>query len=304
MSGDPSAALAAGAARAALPAWHVRDRVLRAGTAPLLMGIVNTTPDSFSDGGLHLAPEAAVAHGQRCADEGAAVLDVGGESTRPGAARVPAEAQVARVVPVIARLVAAGHSLSVDTTRAAVARAALQAGAHAVNDVSGATEDDDMLAVVAEARCGVILMHRRAPPGEDRYSDQHLSPPHYADVVRDVRDWLAARAEAALRAGVARERIALDPGLGFGKDVAQNLRLVAELPVLVALGHPVVIGASRKSFVGAVSGARGPGERLAGSLAVALAAAAGGAAILRVHDVAPHREALAAWSAVGAARQR
>lgn len=287
--------------QAFLPAWSVRGRVLHAGAVPLLMAIVNATPDSFSDGGLHLAPEAAVEHGAACAAEGAAILDVGGESTRPGAARVPAEEQMARTLPVIARLAAAGHVLSIDTTRAEVARAALAAGAHAVNDVSGGTEDPAMLAVVAEARCGVVLMHRRVPPDQDRYSDQHAAPPAYHDLVREVRDWLAARAEHALRAGIARECVALDPGLGFGKDVAQNYQLIAELPVLAELGYPLVVGASRKSFVGAATGAAKPGDRLAGSLAVALAAAAGGAAMLRVHDVAPHRQALAAWTAVRAA---
>jgi dihydropteroate synthase len=267
------------------------------GVAPALMAVVNTTPDSFSDGGLHLDPAAAAAHAARCIAEGAAIVDIGGESTRPGAVRIPADAQLARTLPVLQAL--PRHAIaSIDTTLAPVATAALAAGAAIVNDVSACTEDPSMLATVAAAGAGLVLMHRLAPPPQDRWSDEHPAPPAYADVVHDVRDFLAARIDAAVRAGVRRECIAVDPGLGFGKDVAQNLELVARLDEFAVLGCPVLVGASRKRFVGAVTGESDPARRDAGSVGVALAAVAGGAAVLRVHDVALHLHALLAWWAV------
>lgn len=261
------------------------------------MGIVNATPDSFSDGGVHDSAAAAAAHGATCIAQGAAMIDVGGESTRPGAERVPADVQIARTVPVIEQLREAGATVSIDTTLASVARAALAAGAHAVNDVSAGAEDPAMFDTVARAGCGLVLMHRLVAPAEDRYSDRYDTPPQYADVAAEVRDWLAARAALAERAGVARACIALDPGLGFGKSVAQNFELVARLPTLAALKYPIVVGASRKSFIAAVTGGQPPHERVAGSVGVAIAAALGGATILRVHDVAAHRQALLAWAA-------
>jgi dihydropteroate synthase len=256
------------------------------------MGIVNVTPDSFSDGGRFLDPKAAVGHGLRLLEEGADIVDVGGESTRPGAAAVPAEVEAERVVPVIAALArrAPRALLSVDTAKPAVARAALEAGAVIVNDVSGAA-DPGMLPLVAAAGAAVVLMHRRGTPATmqlDTASD---------DVVADVRAYLEGRAAAARAAGVAGERILLDPGLGFGKDAAGNLRLLRALPALARLGHAVVVGASRKSFIGALSGAPA-GDRLAGSLAVLADAAALPRLVVRVHDVAATIEFLTLLAAV------
>lgn len=263
-----------------------------AGIAPHLMGIVNVTPDSFSDGGLHLDAASAVEHGERCALEGAAILDVGGESTRPGAARIPDPEQVARVQPVV-RALAARHAVSIDTTRAAVARAALEAGACMVNDVSGGTEDPGIVGVAAEAGAALVLMHRRFAPGDDRWSTEHDPRRASADVVAEVRDWLAARIEDAVRRGMPRDRMAVDPGIGFGKDVAQNVELIGRLGDFAALGVPVLVGASRKSFLGALTGEADPARRDPASVVAAMAAAARGAAILRVHAVGLHARALA-----------
>ncbi|MBL9140815.1 MAG: dihydropteroate synthase [Phycisphaerae bacterium] len=292
-----------GRRRRTVTAWRVRGAELSWQRTPLLMAIVNATPDSFSDGGLYAKADAAAAHARRCVADGAALVDVGGESTRPGASRVAAIEQVARAIPVVERLSALGAAISIDTTQSSVARAALAAGAQVINDVSAGTEDPEILTVAAQASCGLVLMHRLVPPDRDRYSDAYEQAPVYGDVVREVRDWLADRAEAAQQAGVAREHIALDPGLGFGKSVAQNYELISHLPELVALGFPVVIGASRKSFVAAVTGGQPPELRVHGSIGVGIAAAMGGAAVLRVHDVAPHRQALAAWCAATRASQ-
>ena len=188
-----------------------------------IMGVVNVTPDSFSDGGQFTGPEEAAQFALQLVEEGATVIDIGGESTRPGAARVDAEEQVRRVVPVIARVRSrSGVAITVDTTSAAVAEAALEAGADAVNDVSAGCEDPAMFALVARRGAGLVLMHRLAPPGEDSYSDRYAEAPIYDDVVREVASFLLMRAELAMAAGVARESIVLDPGLGFGKSVAQN----------------------------------------------------------------------------------
>ena len=279
--------------------WHAGRHAIGwgPGTAPALMAVLNATPDSFSDGGLHLDPAAAAAHAARCIAEGASILDIGGESTRPGAVRVPAAEQLVRTLPVL-RALPGGAVASIDTTRAEVAAAALAAGASIVNDVSACTEDPRMLETVAAAGAGLVLMHRLAPPPQDRWSDEHPAPPAYRDVVLDVRDFLAARVEAAVRAGVRRECIAVDPGLGFGKDVGQNLELVARLAEFGVLGCPVLVGASRKRFVGAVTGQSDPARRDAGSAGVAIAAASAGAAVIRVHAVELHAQALAAWWAV------
>lgn len=280
-----------------LPPWRVRGgRVIRGQGVPLLMAVVNVTPDSFSDGGLHADTAGAVRHALECVREGACIIDVGGESTRPGSSPVGEEEQIRRTVPVIAAL-AAGPILSIDTTRAAVARAALQAGAHVVNDVSAGTDDPAIFERAAEYGAGLVLMHRVRPPHADRYSHEYETPPPFHDVAREVRDWLLERADLAQRAGVARECIALDPGLGFGKNVPQNFALVEQLEVLAATGYPVVVGASRKSFVGAAAGISEPAQRDEASVAVALQAAANGAAVLRVHAVGLHHEALQAWQA-------
>lgn len=257
------------------------------------MGIVNVTPDSFHDGGRTVEVQAAVARGLQLAREGADWLDVGGESTRPGAAPVPADEEARRVVPVIRGL--RGHlpglPISVDTQKAVVARQALEAGASAVNDVS-ALADPDMAAVVAAAGCDVVLMHMRGTP-----ADMQVDP-RYDDVVEDVCAWLLARVAVARGAGIAPERIHLDPGIGFGKTVEHNLALIRHLPRLVATGYPVVVGASRKSFIGRVLDLPSTEDRLEGSLAVAALAAWSGAAAIRVHDVRETRRVVDLVAAV------
>ena len=267
------------------------------GTAPVLMAVLNTTPDSFSDGGVHSSFSAALAHGQRCIHDGAGILDVGGESTRPGAARVDIAEQIARTQPVIAALATLGP-ISIDTTRAEVARAALAAGACIVNDVSAALDDPEIVEVACAEGAAIILMHRLASPDSDRWSTEYDARRTYTDVVHDVRDWLGARVAAVLKAGMPRDRIAVDPGLGFGKDVQQNLALIARLPEFAELGVPVLVGASRKSFLGAITAEPDPAQRDAASVGAALVAASNGAAILRVHAVRDHAHALAAWSAL------
>jgi dihydropteroate synthase len=263
-----------------------------AGT-PAVWGILNVTPDSFSDGGRWLAPEAAVDQGLRLLQDGADVLDVGGESTRPGAAAVSAEDEAARVVPVVAALAKAGvrAPISVDTRKASVARAALDAGATIVNDVSAGTHDPGMLALVAERRAGLVLMHMLGEPGTMQRA------PAYRDVVADVEAYLVARRGAATGAGVEPGRLWLDPGIGFGKTLEHNLALLAGLERFVALG-PVLLGASRKSFLGALTG-RLPAERLMGSLACAARAAQAGVAAVRVHDVRETREMLTVLGRIG-----
>ena len=231
------------------------------------------------------------------------MLDIGGESTRPGAERISAEAQIARVVPVIEaiRTQLPEIAISVDTTLAPVARRAIEAGADAINDVSGAEEDDAMLDVASSTGAGLILMHRLAPPDRDAFSDQYDSAPRYEDVAETVRTYLADRAELAQRAGVGKSSIVVDPGLGFGKSVEQNLELIRRTNELCALGYPVMSAASRKSFVGRVGLERAsdPSERLGGSVAVTMLHALAGARLFRVHDVSEHAQALRVFSAIG-----
>ena len=264
---------------------------------PQVMGIVNVTPDSFSDGGRLASVEAAIAHGLRLVEQGADILDIGGESTRPGAEPVPEAEEIARVVPVIEGLRALWPGpISIDTMKPAVARAAVAAGATMWNDVTALGFAPDSLATAAELGCDVVLMHMK---GEPRTMQ---ADPHYDDVVAEVADWLSARAEAAVAAGVVRERIWLDPGLGFGKTAAHSLALTAGLDRLVATGFPVLYGASRKRVIQSIDPtATDPGDRLGGSLALALEAARRGASIIRVHDVRETVQALAVRAAVGAA---
>jgi dihydropteroate synthase len=263
------------------------------------MGIVNVTPDSFSDGGRFLALDAALSHARRLIAEGADLLDIGGESTRPGAQPVDEAEETRRVVPVIEALRReTGLPISVDTMKPAVARAAMAAGAGVWNDVTALAWSPDSLATAAELGCQVVLMHML---GEPRTMQ---GAPSYGDVVAEVTDFLAARAEAAVATGVARAHIWLDPGIGFGKTRRHNLQLIAHLDRLVALGFPVLVGASRKSFIGKVAGdGAAEDQRLGGSLAVALAAAAAGAAAVRVHDVAATVQALAMAAAIDEARE-
>ncbi len=265
--------------------------VLRSGL-PTLVGIVNVTPDSFSDGGRFLDPGAAVAHGERLVAEGAGWLDVGGESTRPGALPVPPEEQVRRVVPVLAALARAlpGTTLSIDTTSPEVADRALEAGATVVNDVSGLA-DPELARVVARRRAGLVVMHTRGTPATMQRDTA------YADLVGEVEAFLRERTDLARALGVAADRIVVDPGVGFGKAPLDNPALVAAVPRLRALGYPVLIGASRKGFVGRLTGVARPEDRVAGSIGAALAAAALGADLLRVHDVRPTRDALVVYAA-------
>jgi dihydropteroate synthase len=265
---------------------------------PCLMAIVNVTPDSFSDGGRYETPPAALRAARQAVAEGADVLDIGGESTRPGATRVAAHEQIARVVPVIRAIresLGSGVAISVDTTLASVADAAIAAGASIINDVSAGLEDPAILTLAAERRTGLVLMHRLTQPQFDRYSDQYQHPPLYGNVVEDVRDFLSERVAAARAAGVRSEAMVIDPGLGFGKTVEQNLELIRGTPRLAELGFAVLSGLSRKSFVGRVSGlgeGSTPGGRLAGSVALSVVHAVHGASVFRVHDVGPVATAL------------
>jgi dihydropteroate synthase len=250
------------------------------------MGIVNVTPDSFSDGGLFLDADAAVAHGIALAEEGAAILDVGGESTRPGAAPVAEEEELRRVLPVVQRLAAAGHRISVDTAKVAVARAALDAGATIVNDVSAFRFEPGLAGLVGEREVHCCLMHML---GEPRTMQED---PRYDDVVSEVKAFLEERLAFAVGEGISEERVWLDPGIGFGKTVAHNLELLRRLGEIVAIGRPVVVGTSRKSFLGRLAGGKPEGERLPGTIATNVLALERGASIFRVHDVAPIVDAL------------
>jgi dihydropteroate synthase len=255
------------------------------------MGVLNITPDSFSDGGAFLDPAAALAHAKRMLNEGADLIDVGGESTRPGAAPVSTEEELRRVMPVIEALVAAGGmALSIDTSKAAVARAAAAAGAVFVNDVTALRGDSGMVAAVAKAGTDVCLMHMQGDPRTMQ------DDPRYEDVVAEVKAFLEERLSFAVREGIAEERVWLDPGIGFGKTLRHNLDLLRRLDEIVALGRPVVVGASRKRFLGALTG-RGEDERVAGTVASNVIAYERGAHMFRVHDVAPTRDALAVVSA-------
>jgi dihydropteroate synthase len=260
--------------------------------APVIMGVVNVTPDSFSDGGLFLDAGAAVEHGRRLASEGAAILDVGGESTRPGAEPVSEEEELKRVLPVVEQLAAGGGArVSIDTTKAGVARAALDAGATIVNDVSAFRFDPGLAALVAESGADCCLMHML---GEPRTMQQD---PRYDDVVSDVKAFLEERLAFATSEGVPEERVWLDPGIGFGKTVEHNLELLRRLDEIVAIGRPVVVGTSRKSFLGKLAGGRDEGRRLPGTIATNVVALERGATIFRVHDVAQNADALAVAAA-------
>jgi dihydropteroate synthase len=258
-----------------------------------IMGVVNVTPDSFSDGGTFLDRDAAVRHGLRLAFEGADLIDIGGESTRPGADPVSERAELDRVIPVIEGIRAENRDvrISIDTSKAAVAAAALDAGAGYVNDVTALRGDPGMAAHCAERGATVVLMHML---GEPRTMQED---PRYEDVVADVKAFLAARLEAAVAAGIAEERVWLDPGIGFGKTGAHNMELLRRLGELRELGRPLVVGTSRKSFIGRVDGSPAD-QRLGGTIASSVLAAAEGADVLRVHDVAEMRQALAVATAI------
>jgi dihydropteroate synthase len=255
------------------------------------MGVINVTPDSFSDGGLFLDAQTAVEHGRQLEEEGAAILDVGGESTRPGAEPVSAEEELGRVRPVVEGLAGSGARLSIDTTKLEVARAALDAGATIVNDVSAFRFEPALAALVAERGADCVLMHML---GEPRTMQ---AAPRYDDVVSEVKAFLEERLAFAVAEGVAEERVWLDPGVGFGKTVEHNLELLRRLDELVAIGRPVVVGTSRKSFLGKLTGGKPEDERLPGTIASNVIAFERGATVFRVHDVAPVVDALAVAAA-------
>lgn len=253
---------------------------------PCIMGIVNVTPDSFSDGGLFLAPEDALAQGLRLVQEGASILDIGGESTRPGSDAVTVDEELRRVLPAVEALAGSvGVPISVDTTKAEVARRALKAGASLINDVTALRGDSKMIEVVAEAGCPVCLMHML---GQPKTMQDH---PRYDDVVDEVLGFLEERMAFALAHGVREEDVLLDPGIGFGKTVEHNLTLLRHLDRFVALGPPVVLGASRKRFIGVILGAE-PGQRVIGTVATTIVGLLAGVRVFRVHDVKPNFEAL------------
>jgi dihydropteroate synthase len=264
---------------------------------PVIMGIVNVTPDSFSDGGLHFDAAAAVAGARRLAAEGAAILDIGGESTRKGAAPVAENEEKLRVIPVVRALKSGGALISVDTMKASVAEAALRAGAHVVNDVRGLQGDPRMAEVAAQHGAGVVAMHNPGVLGSGEAMP--------GDPIRALLDFFERTLAIARRAGIGEDRIVLDPGFGFGKAPEQNLEILARLDELAVLGFPLLVGTSRKSFIGRVTGGE-PSERLIGTLVTSVVAALEGAAIVRVHDVAEHVAALkmaAAIRAAGASRE-
>lgn len=268
---------------------RLRGRELVSGAGPFIFGILNVTPDSFSDGGRHLDPREAIAAACRMADEGADAIDVGGESTRPGSRSVPAAEQIRRVVPVIEALARrfgkTGPAISVDTRFAAVAEAAIEAGAVIINDVSALRDDPDLVGTAIRSQAGVILMHMKGTPA-DMQAD-----PTYDDVVGEVHAFLAERVEAAIAAGIARNRIMVDPGIGFGKTVGHNLTLLQQVGRFRELGLPVLVGPSRKRFIAAVTDADEIADRLPGTLAGVAACVLAGVECVRVHDVAACRRA-------------
>ncbi len=270
-----------------------RARFVSHGDAPHLMGILNTTPDSFSDGGAFDTLEAGIAHGQTLVAAGADILDIGGESTRPGAELVPAETEIARTAPVIAGLRAAGINtpISIDTRKTDVAVAALDAGASIVNDVSGFTFDADLAPLCAARGVPVCVMHAQGEP------QTMQANPTYDDVLLDVYDALAARIEGLVATGIPRSEITADPGIGFGKTLDHNLAILNRISLFHGLGVPILLGASRKRFIGTIGNAPEARDRAPGSIAVALAAIAQGVQIIRAHDVAEHAQAIALWRA-------
>jgi dihydropteroate synthase len=277
--------------------WLLRDRVIEFANRPLVMGIINATPDSFSDGGQFFEPVAAIERGVRLVQEGADILDIGGESTRPGAGPVPIDEELRRVVPV---MVALGRKtnvpISVDTMKAEVALRCLEAGAAIVNDVAG-FRDPSMIAAAAKYRAGAIVMHMQGTPGTMNQN------PQYTDVVREVGEFFEERLQTLAKLGIPPEAVCLDPGIGFGKTHEHNMQLLANLGAFARLGRPICLGVSRKGFIGTICG-RARGERMPGSLAIAcFAAARGEAQLLRVHDVAPTRDAVLLLEAISGARR-
>ncbi len=275
--------------------WHLRDRILDPGRRPLVMGIVNVTPDSFSDGGRYASAESALAHGLELVQQGADLLDIGGESSRPGATPVPLEEELRRVVPVVQELAKrTAVPLSVDTCKAGVARASLSAGAHIINDITALGGDLEMAEVVRASGAGVVLMHMQGTP------QTMQKDPRYEDVVADIGRFFEERLQAARDLGIADQRVVLDPGIGFGKTETHNLQLLARLEEFQRFGRPVCLGVSRKGLIGRVL-RRSLDQRLAGSLAaVCYALGRQAAQIVRVHDVMETRDAVELLAAIRA----
>jgi dihydropteroate synthase len=272
--------------------WKFEGFRRELGSTPLLMGIVNVTPDSFSDGGRFLDAEAAIEHGLRLVGEGADILDIGGESTRPASEPVPAGEELNRVIPVIERLAATTHvPISIDTSKAEVARRALQAGARIVNDISGLRFDPAIVDVCSEFRCGIVCMHIQGTP------QTMQANPQYDDVVAEICDYFRQRLESLQRHGIPAERVVLDPGVGFGKTAQHNIEILSHIDQLRSLGRPVLIGHSRKRFLQKVVN-REVDERLFGTVGVSVGLALQHVDILRVHDVAANRDAISAFRAV------
>lgn len=273
--------------------WHLGDRILTIGVRPLVMGIVNVTPDSFSDGGRYLDHATAIAHGLKLVEHGADILDIGGESTRPGAEAVACEMELGRVVPVVEALAQqTAAPISIDTSKAEVARRCLEAGALIVNDVTALAGDPEMLATVRRYKAGVVLMHMQGTPRTMQQS------PRYDDVIADIMKFFEERIAAITQAGIEAARIALDPGIGFGKTGPHNLEILARLGEFQRLGRPICLGVSRKGFIGKIL-ERQPEERLPGSLAAVLFAQGNNAVqIVRAHDVRETRDAVSLFAAI------
>ena len=259
---------------------------------PLLMGVVNVTPDSFSDGGRFRDREAAIAHGWSLVEQGADIIDIGGESTAPGSSPLSPDEEMLRVLPVVQALADDGLCVSIDTRNAAVMREAVAAGARIINDITALTHDPEALQVATASGAAIVLMHIQGEPGTMQ------NDPRYDDAPREVYDWLAARVAACEQAGIERSRLAIDPGIGFGKTTEHNCQILADLGRYHRLGLPIVLGVSRKRFIGALSRGEPPDRRLPGSLAAALAGLCRGVQILRVHDVAETAQAVAVWRAI------
>ena len=272
--------------------WRAGDRAWEFPRSPLIMGIVNVTPDSFSDGGQHATPEAAVAHALSLAAEGADILDIGGESTRPGAPAVSESEELARVIPVIEKLAGQTEAaLSIDTQKPAVAEAAISVGAVIINDVAANRTEPQMWKIVAATRAGYVAMHMQGTP------QTMQDAPEYTEVVAEVRAFFEERLEQFTKAGLNAEQVMFDPGIGFGKTVEHNLALLAGLERFTNMKRPLLVGASRKSFIGRLTEAAVE-DRLAGSLACACRAAEAGSAVIRVHDVKETKQALQTWNAI------
>ena len=273
--------------------WKIRDREIDLSRRARVMGIINATPDSFSDGGSFLDPQAALAHGLQMVAEGAEILDIGGESTRPGAQSVEADEEIRRVLPIIQSLRRESHVLlSIDTSKASVARAALDAGADIINDVTGLRGDPDMAALAAASKAGIVIMHMQGQPRTMQVA------PTYDDVVEEVGNFFRHALARSVACGIDPMRIALDPGIGFGKTPEHNRRLLAELSAFLEFGRPLLVGASRKSFLGWLAGSSAMDDRFWPGVALTSLCRERGACILRVHDVKPHTEALRMTEAI------